>query len=658
MPLLRVPLAGAPLCGALLLAFVLSPAAAAQDKHGDASVTVSDSPMQWHPVTLTLDGPFAAETDTDPNPFTGYRFDVVFTHESGSPSYVVPGYFAADGDAANTSAQEGTAWRAHLSPDAPGKWTYTTEFHLLDGDGHPTGALAPFHGVTGSFAVAPTDKSPAPKPGSKVIDFRGKGRLTYVDDHHLRFVGDQTYYLKIGADAPETLFAYTDFDDTFTQRDWVPVRDYTPHKQDWNPGDPTWQDGKGKGLIGALNYLSEAGGNGISFIPYNIAGDGRNVWPMVSPELKHKLHYDCSKLDQWRVVLEHAQARGLHVNFKLLETENDDDTLPDYEQNPPPSVPASLDGGDLGPERKLYLRELIARYGHLLALTWNMGEETSLTFDQLRDMAGFIRETDPYDHLVVVQTFPHQQDKYYRPLLGDPDVLTGVALQNDWDKSHQQTLLWVTESAKAGEPWVVCNDEQNHWRFGTPPDTGYPGYDGNDNDGNPVGYDEHDIRKHTLWGNLMAGGGGVEYYFGWELPQGDLFVDDWRSRANSWTFGRLAVDFFHDHAVPFPAMTNRNDLVGNYGNANGLFCLAPRDRSTAAPYVVYTADASQEVRLNLAEYRQGHAYSVRWFNPREGGPLVEGSVPEIVAGRVSSLGSPPSDADEDWAILIAPAEVE
>ena len=62
---------------------------------------------QWHKVTLTLDGPQASETDNEPNPFTDYRMDVTFTHESGSPSYKVPGYFAADGNAAETSASSG-----------------------------------------------------------------------------------------------------------------------------------------------------------------------------------------------------------------------------------------------------------------------------------------------------------------------------------------------------------------------------------------------------------------------------------------------------------------------------------------------------------------------------------------------------------------------
>src|SRR5687768_4170040 len=77
---------------------------------GDGSVAVGGELKQWHKVTLTLDGPFAHERDNSPNPFVDVALNVTFTHESGSPRYIVPGYFAADGNAANTSAESGTKW--------------------------------------------------------------------------------------------------------------------------------------------------------------------------------------------------------------------------------------------------------------------------------------------------------------------------------------------------------------------------------------------------------------------------------------------------------------------------------------------------------------------------------------------------------------------
>jgi hypothetical protein len=114
----------------------------------------------------------------------------------------------------------------------------------------------------------------------------------------------------------------------------------------------------------------------------------------------------------------------------------------------------------------------------------------------------------------------------YPPLLGTQSALTGVSLPNSWSQAHQRTLKWVTESAQAGKPWVVANDEQNPADRGVPPDPGYAGHNGEAvQGGKPCTL--HDIRKLCLWGTLMAGGAGVEYYFGYKLPQNDLVCEDW-----------------------------------------------------------------------------------------------------------------------------------
>ena len=126
-----------------------------------AKVKLSDETKQWHDVTLTIEGPQAAELDVDPNPFLDYAFSVTFTHESGSPVYTVPGYFAADGDAGQTSATSGNQWRAHLSPDKTGIWNYQIYFHrgkhvAIGGTGTPIDTL---DGIQGSFHVDPSDKA-------------------------------------------------------------------------------------------------------------------------------------------------------------------------------------------------------------------------------------------------------------------------------------------------------------------------------------------------------------------------------------------------------------------------------------------------------------------------------------------------------------------
>lgn len=603
---------------------------------GDGSISISGELTQWHKVTLTLDGPFADERDTDPNPFTDYAFTVVFKHESGAPEYVVPGYFAADGDAADSSAQAGTKWRVHFSPDKTGTWHYSAS--LLRGrhvavDEEARRRASPAMLSTGSFIVACSDKSGR--------DFRAHGRLQYVGKHHLQFAGSKEYFLKAGPDAPETLLAYTDFDDTRSGKpDKAPLKTWAPHTGDWRPGDPTWRDGRGKGLIGALNYLAGKGVNTFSFLPYNAGGDGDNVWPFV--ERDAKLHYDCSKLDQWGVVFDHATALGLHLHFKLQENEIDDNRLGAGRK--PGVVPEALDGGRLGIERKLYCRELVARFGHALALNWNLGEENTQSPEEIRAMAAHLHDIDPYRHPVVLHTFPDQQDQVYTPLLGDRSPLTGTSLQNAWNQTHRRTLKWVGESARAGRPWVVANDEQGGADTGVPPDPGYAGYDGQTKDGKAVQTID-DIRQLTLWGNLMAGGAGVEYYFGYQLPQNDLACEDFRSRDRSWDYARIALDFFRDHRIPFWEMQNANALVGNAKNDNSRFCLA----KAGMIYLVYLPrGGTTDLDLSAA----AGTFDVRWFNPRSGGELRPGSQPSVAGGKVVSLGGSPADPEQDWLAVV------
>lgn len=68
----------------------------------------------WHPITLTFQGPEAAEPDNSPNPFFDVRFQVVFLGPS-KQRFVVPGFFDGDG----RSGPKGRVWHVHFSPEAP-----------------------------------------------------------------------------------------------------------------------------------------------------------------------------------------------------------------------------------------------------------------------------------------------------------------------------------------------------------------------------------------------------------------------------------------------------------------------------------------------------------------------------------------------------------
>jgi hypothetical protein len=306
----------------------------------------------------------------------------------------------------------------------------------------------------------------------------------------------------------------------------------------------------------------------------------------------------------------------------------------------------------------LYCRELIARFGHALALNWNIGEENTQTAEEVRDMVKFLHDTDPYRHHIVLHTFPPEQEKVYRPLLGDKSLLTGVSLQNSWKAAHQQTLLWVRESAAAGRPWVVANDEQNSASLGVPPDPGYKGHDGIAQEGRTTDaatghtaskpYTMHDVRKLCLWGTFMAGGAGVEYYFGYKLPENDLVCQDLRSRDKSWDYCRIALNFFRDEKIPFAEMSSANALIGNTKDDNTNFCFA----KPGEVWLVYLPEGTKGGTSDLDLSGAKGSFDVKWFNTRVGGKLVNGSVKAVKGGAKVSLGNPPADAGEDWLVVV------
>ena len=567
-----------------------------------AAGQISGELKKWHKVTLTFDGPKISET-ADPNPFTDYRLDVTFSHSESGKSYRVPGYFAADGDAANTSADTGNKWRVHFAPSQTGAWKYAVSFrkgkNVAVSEDKSAGESAGFmDGQSGTFTIGPTDKTGR--------DFRGKGLLQYVGKHHLRFAETGEYFLKCGADAPENFLAYKDFDGDFKtdgHKDNL-IKDWAPHIKDWRPGDPTWQNGKGKGIIGAVNYLASEGMNVFSFLPMNIAGDDQNVFPYLNYD--ERLRMDVSRLDQWEVVFEHADKLGMYLHFKTLESENE----------------LLLDNGDLGPQRKLYYRELIARFSHHLALNWNLGEEiNNASHDQKVAWANYFWTHDPYQHHIVIHNGANHYD-----LLGSASKVTGFSLQTSPGSVFSGTKNYIDRSVTAGKPWVVAWDETNS-----------PG-DGVVTDAEDYW---HDSVRTGMWGHMMAGGAGCEYYFGYGHPHSDLTCQDFRSRDHWWDLARFCLQFFKDNQVPFWEMQNDDALTSSTAD----HCL----RKSGEAYVSYLPGGGT---TSLSLSGASGTYSVRWFDPRNGGTLKTGSVTSVSGGGTVGLGNPPSDSTKDWVILV------
>ncbi|MEZ4700287.1 MAG: malectin domain-containing carbohydrate-binding protein [Rhodothermales bacterium] len=556
----------------------------------------------WHRVSVTFDGPQTSE-DAAVNPFTDYRLQVTFTHGATGTTYVVPGFYAADGNAGETSATSGATWRVYFVPDQEGTWTYTASFRtgsfVAVSDDPNAGASTSFDGASGSFTVDATNKSG--------VDYRGKGMLRYVGGHHLQFAGDGSYFLKTGADTPENLLAYADFDGTYdTACNGDPINDsihtFGPHVKHWTSGDPSWKSGKGKGLIGGINYLSSAGVNSVYFLTYNIdGGDGCDVWPWKSDQVRDR--FDVSKLAQWEQVFAHMDAKGVQLHVILSERQNAKAIGPI----------GGADNSGLNDIRKLYYRELVARFGHHLALQWNLGEENPSSDPQKREFAGYIRSVDPYDHPITVHTSDGSAFEFYDALFGDPSF-EATSLQAIGTDYNALAIHHRSQSAQYGRKWAVYGDEQA-------PNAGNERAD--------------ELRKGPLWGNLMGGGAGVEWYTAF-----DLALEDWSRFYILWNQMGYARSFFEQY-LPFQDMEPANDMTVNIDD----YVLA----KAGDVYAVYLPSGGTAL-LDLAGV--GGAYDVLWYNPRTGGELKKGTVASVAGGALATLGLPPSETSNDWVAIV------
>ncbi len=569
---------------------------------------------KWHKITLEFEGPKASEKD-DYNPFLNYKLDVVFQHNSTGKTYKVPGYFAADGNAGHTGASSGNIWKVHFSPDETGDWQYTVRFvkdkwaAVRESKKLKSGGF--MDKSQGTFTISASDK--------KGRDFRAKGRLQYVGERYLKFAETGEYFLKCGADAPENLLAYADFDGTF-HNDGIKddlVKTWEAHGKDWNNGDPTWRNGKGKNIIGAINYLASKGMNVFSFITMNIEGDDKNVFPYIDYHTKDR--FDVSKLDQWEMLFSHGQKLGMFLHFKTLEAENQ----------------GLLDNGGTGLYTKLYYRELIARFGHHLALNWNLCEETGDWQDPPRTfpvdvqgrltLANYVSSIDPYGHHIVIHN-----GNWFTGIYGKNSKFTGASLQTnkaDFRNVHNSVLRILKEADSAGKTWAVACDEPGDAQHSLLPDAENPKHD--------------NARKNGLWGAFMAGGWGTEWYFGYAHPHSDLTCQDYRSRDLFWEQGKICLDFFKNNSIKFWEMASDDTLV----SSNGDYVLANPGQS----YVVFLKNGGTST-LNL-DSNSGE-YSILWYNPRTGGQLQKGSKAHIQGSGKQSLGSPPAERNADWVVLV------
>jgi len=542
---------------------------------------------QWHTLLFALKGNYTSEFDEN-NPFLNYRLDITFYH--GKDTLVVPGYFAADGTAAESGASAGNIWHVRFTPGMTGHWTYKVYFrrgqHIAVSDSTNWGVPLPLDGFEGSFDIGPTDKTGR--------DFRAKGRIVDGGNHYMRFSGDGNYFIKAGADSPENFLACADFDQTpGTHR-------YEPHRNDWSPGDLEWGNGKGKTITGAVNYLSSRGMNSVYMMVMNVMGDGKDVWPWSDPY--ERTRYDVSKLAQWEKLFDYMEIKGVLLHLVLQETENE----------------LLLDQGENGITRRLLYRELVARFSHHLGVIWNLGEEngpadwTPLGQNEKmrKEMAAYLKHLIPYPSIVMLHTHAdlEHQENMLTPLLGNV-CLNGPSLQIGLPGDiHERITRWRYLSETAGRKWVCNLDEQGPYTTGIKPDAVDPDHD--------------EARRDCLWGSLMAGAGGVEWYFGYRYDNNDLNCEDWRSREKMWDQTAIAREFFE--TLPLEQMKPADVML----RSSGAWCFADPD----SVIVVYLPDKRYEFQLKDVD-RNGIWHS-EWLNP-ENGKKQAGDDINVNEGRCS-----------------------
>lgn len=619
---------------------------------------VSGNLTQWQLIEVTFAGPAGLGETGGANPFLDYRLQVEFT--ANGSTYNIPGFF--DG----TDAQGNSVWKTRFTPDRAGTWAYDAALRsgsqiAVDLD-PAAGAAVTLNQNAGSFKVAPRD---ADAPG-----FLGKGRLAYTGGHYLQTLGDRQYWIKTGTDSPENLLGYHGFDNTISLNSRGPsypslpngydnLHQYPSHRGDWNPGDPDWtttngsaagstgvQDGRN--LIGTLNYLGSKNVNSVYFLPMNLGGDGQDTHPYVDPA--DPTRFDVSKLAQWETAFAHAQQQGINLHVVLNEAEAANKNF--------------LDDATLGTERKLFYREMAARFGHHNALYWNLSEEYNrgkeLSPNDVREFAEYLDAVDAYDHPTTVHNgnfgnwpdptaFDGQHDDVssigqrneQEPFLGatftdtlDPSQTYSnefhdlISLQSYTERRSGDDIEYFRDrSAAKGKPTPVMIDE-------------------------PESLDAlsaDNVRKEMMWDVLLSGGG-VE----WFVRQQDQSLEDFRQYETVWEQTAIARGFVEDN-LPFWLMDTDDDLVrnedGDFGGAEVFF-------RAGEYYAVYLPDASNDdgpggapPELNLTGL-DGVTFTAEWFDPRTGDFV--GDAFTLDGGDWVSLGTSPgvTASGEDYTLLV------
>ena len=530
-----------------------------------------------------------SESEPDaPNPFLIDAFATV-TKPSGQVIRV-PLAFAGNG----RKRSEGDVWRLLLSPDELGDWSYEIESSndLLDGQ-------------AGAFEVV---------QGAAVRSvFIKFGRIEHRRGEPSFRHATGEVWTKTGSDDPENLLGLSS-----TAR------------------------------LKILENLAEFGINSVYVITHNVCGDHSDVWPWIGDprdasgrcavlDASIAERFDLARLRKWETFFDEANERGLAIHIVL---EDEDNTWQGFDAGTSNSaVCRSLTLG-----RCLYYREMVARFGYLNGLLWNLGEEfdeapsqaTHGDTDDWSEFAAVFRELDGDRHPIGLHLLGDAAAKAVGCVI--PPRGPAQAARGGFDFFSWQFLEGGSAFAAAvglealpkqiARQHELCDPDMVFTIDETPQ------IDASDRDG---------ARSTFVWPALLAAAG-VEIHY----APGPKPVDTakelelvWRDTSRARSIVERAVLGLNRRGLRLTACNAR---------AKDLPCLSIK-QGKKQRWLLYRADCS-----DFGTFKPGgldFEQTLRWFEPVQGATELSTVTVSTVNGKITFPPTPDTERG-DCAVLVSP----
>lgn len=606
-----------------------------------ANPVITGNNKVWQPIQIDFTGgPNLPQTNANPNPFTDFKLDVTFKSPTNE-IFKVPGFYRGSG-----------TWAVRFTPDVKGIWTFSTsfrsgptvavsdslglpgycdgltgEFNIQAADGNSTGFYkkgrlcidTPFTFVGGNITENTTwgrDGSPyildqtvivsgdvtltinggavvMMKPGTYVKSEAG-GKVHAIGpckfiaydsaaleakSYYLKTIGDGKHWIKGGTDSPEDFLAHS----------------FTPHG----------------GVFGMLDYLKSRNVNSVYVLLMNIGGDGDNVYPYVSKT--DLTHFDLAKLETWNQTFDYAQKSGVHLQFVLNEGEYTNKIV--------------LGANNFTLERKLFYREMIARFAYVNAITWNLCEEHDghqlvLQPEFIRLWADYIESLDAFNHPVTVHNWAEDG---WNPYYGDKRFAAISYQYRPTSETFNGKVIELKANAKSAGLEVVINIDETHFSLPYDNDTCV-----SPNNTWVIDCGFTAVRKQMIYPVLFAGGN-IEL-----ILKGVLDLEDFSEYEPLWDYMWYARKVLED--LEFWKMVSHNELIGGISGKELCFT----DNHDYAIYLPCGSNSSLAVAA-------GRVFTLKWYDPRTGAYVKEYTV---TAGQGLDIGAPPYNNGEDWVVVL------